>query len=189
MEISLAVAQGFHNAPRLYGDEVRHPYRITGFHSGLRAAGKEFALGVYDGVTGIVSQPYRGGKEEGVKGFVKGLGRGVAGGFLKTSSATAGVVGFTLKGVHREVRKKRDKEVSEKIRQERIRQGEAEVRELEKEKEEKQVLEVRERIRRGWEHVEEEERRVREARDVGVRDRVRGRLRRRKAHAVVQLDE
>lgn len=188
MEISLAIAQGFHNAPRLYGDEVRHPYRITGFHSGLRAAGKEFALGVYDGFTGIVSQPYHGGKEEGVKGFVKGLGRGVAGGFLKTSSATVGVVGFTLKGVHREVRKKRDKEVSEKIRQERIRQGEAEVRELEKEEEE-QVREVRERVGRGWEHVEEEARRVREARDVGVRDRVRGRLRRRKAHAVVQPDE
>jgi len=188
MEISLAVAQGFHNAPRLYGDEVRHPYRITGFHSGLRAAGKEFALGVYDGFTGIVSQPYRGGKEEGVKGFVKGLGRGVAGGFLKTSSATAGVVGFTLKGVHREVRKKRDKEVSEQIRQERIRQGEAEARELEKEEEE-QVREVRERIGRGWERLEEEERRVREERDVGVKDRVRGRLRRRKAHATVQLDE
>jgi len=174
MEVSLAVAQGFHNAPRLYGDEVRHPYRITGFHSGLRAAGKGFALGVYDGFTGIVSQPYHGGKEEGVKGFVKGLGRGVAGGVLKTSAATAGVVGFTLKGVHREVRKNRDKGVGEKIRRERIRQGEAEVGELEKEG---QVGEVRERVGRGWERVEEK--RVQEAGDGGVRDRVRGRLRRR----------
>jgi len=174
MEVSLAVAQGFHNAPRLYGDEVRHPYRITGFHSGLRAAGKEFALGVYDGFTGIVSQPYHGVKDEGVKGFVKGLGRGVAGSVLKTSAATAGVVGFTLKGVHREVRKKRDKGVGERIRQERIRQGEAEVGELEKEG---QMREVRERVERGWERVEEK--RVREAGDVGVRDRVRGRLRRR----------
>ena len=50
MDVSLAVAQGFHNAPRLYGDEVRRPARITGFHSGMQAAGKELALGFYDPV-------------------------------------------------------------------------------------------------------------------------------------------
>ncbi|CAZ81558.1 unnamed protein product [Tuber melanosporum] len=180
MEVSLAVAQGFHNAPRLYGDEVRRPYRITGFHSGLRAAGKEFALGVYDGVTGIVSQPYRGAKEEGAKGFAKGLGRGVAGGVLKTNAATTGVVGFTLKGLHREVRKKKDEGVGEKVRQERIRQGEAEVGELEQ-AEEEQVQRVREKIERGWERVEEEKK-VREVGEVGIRDRARGRLRRRREH-------
>ncbi|KAG0127500.1 hypothetical protein HOY82DRAFT_672068 [Tuber indicum] len=180
MEVSLAVAQGFHNAPRLYGDEVRRPYRITGFHSGLRAAGKEFALGVYDGVTGIVSQPYRGAKEEGAKGFAKGLGRGVAGGVLKTNAATAGVVGFTLKGLHREVRKKKDEGVGEKVRRERIRQGEAEVGELEQQEEE-QVQRVREKIEHGWERVEEEKK-VREVGKVGIRDRARGRLRRRREH-------
>ena len=39
----MALAQGFHNAPRLYGDDtVRKPVRITGCHSGLRAAWSEF---------------------------------------------------------------------------------------------------------------------------------------------------
>lgn len=41
MDFTLNLARGFHNAPRLYGDEsVRQPDKITGFHSGLKAAGK-----------------------------------------------------------------------------------------------------------------------------------------------------
>ena len=43
MDLAMALAQGFHNAPRLYGDDtVRKPVRITGCHSGLRAAWSEF---------------------------------------------------------------------------------------------------------------------------------------------------
>ena len=41
MDFTLAIAKGFHNAPKLYGDKtVRHSERVTGFQSGLRAAGK-----------------------------------------------------------------------------------------------------------------------------------------------------
>ena len=41
MEFALSLAQGFHNAPRLYGDStVRKADKITGFQSGLKAAGK-----------------------------------------------------------------------------------------------------------------------------------------------------
>lgn len=41
MDFTLSLARGFHNAPKLYGDEsVRQPDKITGFHSGLKAAGK-----------------------------------------------------------------------------------------------------------------------------------------------------
>jgi hypothetical protein len=40
-EVSLSAARGFHNVPRLYGDDtVRANERITGVWSGLRAAGK-----------------------------------------------------------------------------------------------------------------------------------------------------
>jgi len=108
MELSLAIAQGFHNAPRLYGDTtVRTPIRITGFHSGLRAAGEEFTLGVYDGVTGLVLQPYNGAKENGMLGFVQGLGKGIGGFVLKDFAAIFGPVGYTLKGVHKEIFKNR----------------------------------------------------------------------------------
>lgn len=47
VDLAMALAQGFHNAPRLYGDDtVRKPVRITGCHSGLRAAWSEFVYEV-----------------------------------------------------------------------------------------------------------------------------------------------
>lgn len=104
MDFTLSLARGFHNAPRLYGDEsVRHPDKVTGIQSGLRTAGKvrarrtvdiytctnagqEFGYGVYDGVTGLFTQPIEGAKQEGMAGFVKGFGKGIGGFFLKPSA-------------------------------------------------------------------------------------------------------
>ena len=41
MEFTNAVARGFHNMPKLYGDDtVRSSDHITDFKSGLKAAGK-----------------------------------------------------------------------------------------------------------------------------------------------------
>ena len=41
MDFTLSLARGFHNAPKLYGDEsVRQADKITGIQSGLKAAGK-----------------------------------------------------------------------------------------------------------------------------------------------------
>ena len=41
MDFSMNVARGFHNAPKLYGDEtVRQTEKITDLQSGLKAAGK-----------------------------------------------------------------------------------------------------------------------------------------------------
>lgn len=41
MDFTLSLARGFHNAPKLYGDEsVRQGEKITGIQSGLKAAGK-----------------------------------------------------------------------------------------------------------------------------------------------------
>lgn len=108
MELSLAIAQGFHNAPRLYGDTtVRTPPRISGIQSGLRAAGSEFTFGIYDGVTGLVLHPYHGARENGALGFVKGVGKGIGGFFLKDLAAITGPFGYTLKGVHKELVKGR----------------------------------------------------------------------------------
>lgn len=173
VELSLAVAQGFHNAPRLYGDTVRAPYRITGMHSGLRAAGKELALGVYDGVTGVVVKPYEGAKEGGPVGFIKGVGKGVAGGVLKTNAAAAGVIGFTLKGVHKELRKKRDRKVMEMLRAARMVQGEMECGEWSAEKGMDGEEALREAVLEGWRKVEmqkEEKRRT----DWNLEERVSG---------------
>ncbi|CAF9930501.1 MAG: hypothetical protein ALECFALPRED_004617 [Alectoria fallacina] len=108
MDLSLAIAQGFHNAPRLYGDDtVRTPPRISGFQSGLRAAGSEFAFGIYDGVTGLFLQPYHGARKNGALGFVQGVGKGIGGFVLKDLAAIIGPFGYTLKGVHKELIKGR----------------------------------------------------------------------------------
>ena len=108
MDLSLAIAQGFHNAPRLYGDStVRTPPRISGIQSGLRAAGSEFAFGVYDGVTGLVLQPYNGARKNGAVGLVQGIGKGLGGFVLKDIAAIIGPFGYTLKGVHKEIIKGR----------------------------------------------------------------------------------
>lgn len=41
MDFTISLARGFHNAPKLYGDEsVRQGEKITGIQSGLKAAGK-----------------------------------------------------------------------------------------------------------------------------------------------------
>ena len=41
MDFTMSLARGFHNAPKLYGDEsVRHTDKVTGIQSGLKAAGK-----------------------------------------------------------------------------------------------------------------------------------------------------
>ncbi|KAL9032739.1 MAG: hypothetical protein Q9214_007835, partial [Letrouitia sp. 1 TL-2023] len=84
MEFTLSLAKGFHNAPKLYGDEtVRTADKVTGIRSGLKTAGKEFGFGIYDGITGLVKQPYHGVKEGGLAGLIKGFGRGIGGIVLK----------------------------------------------------------------------------------------------------------
>ena len=41
MDFTLGIARGFHNAPKLYGDDtVRPQEKVTDFQSGLKAAGK-----------------------------------------------------------------------------------------------------------------------------------------------------
>ncbi|KAI9837038.1 MAG: hypothetical protein M1819_000687 [Sarea resinae] len=107
MDFTLSLARGFHNAPRLYGDEsVRAPEKITGFHSGLKAAGKEFGYGLYDGISGLVTQPLKGAEKEGFAGAIKGFGKGIGGVVLKPSAAFWGVPGYTFRGIYREIQKR-----------------------------------------------------------------------------------
>ena len=65
LAFTLRMTQGFRNAPALYGDTtVRPATDVTGWQSGIRTAGKEFALGMYDGISGVLTQPYHGAKKE-----------------------------------------------------------------------------------------------------------------------------
>jgi hypothetical protein len=130
MNLTLALTQGFHNAPRLYGDEtVRRPPRVTGLHSGLRAGRDEFVYGVTDGVTGIVTQPIRGAREKGVMGAVRGVGFGIGGFVLKDIAALLGPTAYFMKGLDAEYMKKYQPTTF--IRRSRIAQGQRELDQLE----------------------------------------------------------
>lgn len=106
MDFTMSLAQGFHNAPKLYGDRtVRKPTRVTDLQSGLKAAGKEFGYGFYDGITGLVTQPLLGAKEEGFAGLAKGAVKGAFGLVLKPGAAIWGLPGYSFKGIYMELTK------------------------------------------------------------------------------------
>ncbi|KAI4727943.1 UDP-Glycosyltransferase/glycogen phosphorylase [Aureobasidium sp. EXF-10728] len=112
LDLGLAIGQGFHNAPRLYGDaSVRKPIRITGMHSGSKAAGQELFYGIYDGWTGLVTQPMHGWQDGKTKtnkftGLGIGCARGIGGFVLKDISAIITPPFFLAQGVRKEITKR-----------------------------------------------------------------------------------
>ncbi|KXJ94859.1 hypothetical protein Micbo1qcDRAFT_101747, partial [Microdochium bolleyi] len=144
-DLALALAQGFHNAPRLYGDDtVRPPVRVTGIRSGVRAARNEFVYGIYDGVTGVVRLPVRGAKKDGFKGAVAGVGMGLTGFVLKNLSAVIGPFGYTAKGIVKQAGRRNLP--TRFIRRARIMQGHREAANLDTSVEKELV----ERVNEGW---------------------------------------
>jgi UDP:flavonoid glycosyltransferase YjiC (YdhE family) len=106
MEISVSFTKGFHNAPKLWGDEtVRPQEQVSDLKSGFKAIGKEFGFGWYDGVTGLFTQPWNGAQKEGTSGFFKGIGKGMGGFVAKPGAALFGIPSYFMKGVHKEVQK------------------------------------------------------------------------------------
>ena len=59
---------------------------------------KGLGLGLWDGVTGVVTAPYKGAKKDGAKGFGKGFGKGLLGLITKPASGVVGLVGHTVQG-------------------------------------------------------------------------------------------
>jgi hypothetical protein len=103
MDITLALSKGFHNIPRTYGEKVRTVDRVTGLKSGIATAGKEFGYGFFDGITGIFVQPYEGARKEGAVGFVKGVGKGLAGVSVKPAAGALALPAYMMKGVYSEI--------------------------------------------------------------------------------------
>lgn len=84
MNFCMGLAKGFRNVPKLYNDDtVRKQEKVTGIGSGLKVAGKEFGLGLFDGVTGLVTQPLKGAEKDGMSGLIKGFGKGIGGVMVK----------------------------------------------------------------------------------------------------------
>jgi hypothetical protein len=112
MDLHMAIAQGFHNAPRLWGDAtVRKPVRITGVKSGWTAARREFGYGIYDAWTGLATQPAQGWKDEVTVpakfgGLGVGMAKGVGGFVVKNISALVSPPAYLVTGVRKYVSKR-----------------------------------------------------------------------------------
>lgn len=176
VDLIQSLAQGFHNAPRLYGDDtVRRPTRVTGIKSGLRAARREFGYGIYDGWTGVVRLPVRGARDDGLRGFVPGLGMGLTGFVLKNIAAIIGPVGYTLKGVVKQAERRR--QPIKYIRRARVVQGQRErglLSEDERRKKAEEVVAGWRLMRELWEVMKRAERKG----EKGLRGRFSGNARR-----------
>jgi hypothetical protein len=89
IDVPLAVSEGLRAVPRLYGDEVKDHGAVRDWKSGAVFAGKNFTHGMAEGLSDIFVQPYKGGRQEGAKGVMKGLAKGALGATTKVSSGTS----------------------------------------------------------------------------------------------------
>ncbi|KAK8035092.1 Sterol 3-beta-glucosyltransferase UGT80B1 [Apiospora rasikravindrae] len=107
MNFCLGLARGFRNAPKLYNDDtVRPTEKVTDLSSGIKVASKEFGLGLFDGISGLVTQPLRGAEKEGAAGLVKGFAKGIGGLLLKPAAGAWAIPAYTMAGLHAEIRSK-----------------------------------------------------------------------------------
>ncbi|KAI8279275.1 Sterol 3-beta-glucosyltransferase [Colletotrichum sp. SAR11_57] len=83
VDMPLALAEGLHNVPKLLGDKPRDNGKVEDWKSGGVVAAKTFGTGFYDGITGVFTDPYKGAKEGGALGLMKGVATGSLGLFTK----------------------------------------------------------------------------------------------------------
>lgn len=86
IDMPLAASEGLRAVPRLYGEEVKEYGVVRDWKSGAVFAGKNFANGMTEGFSDLLTQPYKGGQQEGAKGLMKGLAKGTLGVTTKVSS-------------------------------------------------------------------------------------------------------
>ncbi|KAF8890233.1 hypothetical protein CPB85DRAFT_263381 [Mucidula mucida] len=98
MKIFSSVHEGLHNVPKLYGTEVRSTGKVTDFKSGVREGGKSLVHGYYDGITGLVREPVKGGKKEGFVGVLKGSARGMVNATMLPAAGIAGFISQPFQG-------------------------------------------------------------------------------------------
>jgi len=127
MNIVSAVHEGFQNAPKLYGSDVREPGKVTDFESGMKEAGKGFFYGYYDGITGLVREPMEGAKKGGFLGAIKGAGRSFINVNMRPAAGALGLVVHPTQGAWKSMQKMWAKEQEQHQRETRLSDGVGEV--------------------------------------------------------------
>ncbi|CAK5281074.1 unnamed protein product [Mycena citricolor] len=64
IDIVSSIHQGVANVPKLYGSKVRKAGKVGNFADGVKEGGKGLFFGYYDGITGLVREPYEGAQKE-----------------------------------------------------------------------------------------------------------------------------
>ncbi|ETI27554.1 hypothetical protein G647_00003 [Cladophialophora carrionii CBS 160.54] len=101
VDLPVAVAEGFRNTPKLYGENVPSHAPVTDWKSGFTVAGKTFAHQMAEGLTDLLVQPVKGAARGGVVGFSKGIGKGALQTLTKPTAACMGLVGYTGQGIYK----------------------------------------------------------------------------------------
>ncbi|CAH8535529.1 unnamed protein product [Schistosoma rodhaini] len=71
------------------------------FGAGLAQGGRGLVMGVFHGVTGVVTKPFEGAKREGVEGFFKGFGKGLVGAVTRPVSGVVDFASSSFEGIRR----------------------------------------------------------------------------------------
>ncbi|KAL4886738.1 hypothetical protein BJY04DRAFT_204881 [Aspergillus karnatakaensis] len=103
VDIPLATAEGLRAIPRLYGEEKKDRGIIKDWKSGLTVGSETMSHGLVDGLTGLITQPYKGAKEEGALGAVKGLAKGTIGATAEVGSAAVGLIAYPSQGIYKSI--------------------------------------------------------------------------------------
>jgi hypothetical protein len=86
VDFPVALTEGLHNVPMMYGEKVRQRKPITDWKSGTREAGKNFVNGFADPIWCLFKQPAVGITKHGGLGLVTGLGKAGMGLVVKPGS-------------------------------------------------------------------------------------------------------
>jgi len=124
VDIPYACAEGFRAVPKLYGEEVKDHGDVKDWSSGFEVAGKNFANGMVDGVTGLWTKPYEEGKSDGALGVAKGVGKGLLGFGSKVASASLGLVAYPGQGICKSIRHAAEPQTRGKIKASKMKEGE-----------------------------------------------------------------
>ncbi|KAJ7768345.1 hypothetical protein B0H16DRAFT_1453071 [Mycena metata] len=104
VDMPVAFTDGMRSVPRLYGEEVKDYGEVKDWKSGLLVGAKTFAFATADGFADLAVQPWKGARDEGALGLVKGLGKGGLGFAAKTQAGLMGIAAYPLQGIYKTIR-------------------------------------------------------------------------------------
>ncbi|OBT56319.1 hypothetical protein VE04_02840 [Pseudogymnoascus sp. 24MN13] len=102
--VPVALTDGLHQLPALYGDKPRDNGQVNDWKSGGKVAGKTFVWGFLDGIAGVVVDPCRGAMEGGAKGLMAGMVQGSMGLVTKPSAGMFGLLAYPALGIYKSLK-------------------------------------------------------------------------------------